>query len=178
VTTYRGIPIDAPTGVTSGPDRALWFTSNPGTEIGRITTAGVTSSFTGTGIHDEWGIVAGPDGALWFTNDNFNTGNFSIGRITAVPMVAVSPSAGPASASVPVSGEGYKSREQTDVSYRTGLSSPPTVAICSAAANPDGTFSCAGTIPAAGQAGADGAHEIKTEGAASLTVAKTTFALT
>ena len=46
--------------------------------IGRITTAGVISRYTGTGILDPEGITAGPDGALWFTN----WGNNSIGRIT------------------------------------------------------------------------------------------------
>ena len=36
--------------------------------IGRITTAGTVTNYTGTGIDDPDGIAAGPDGALWFTN--------------------------------------------------------------------------------------------------------------
>ena len=51
--------------------------------IGRITTAGVVTNYTGTGISDPYGITAGPDGALWFTND----GNNSIGRITTAGVV-------------------------------------------------------------------------------------------
>ena len=46
---------------------ALWFTDG-GTSIGRITTAGKVTTFTGTGIDEPSGIAVGPDGALWFTN--------------------------------------------------------------------------------------------------------------
>ena len=46
--------------------------------IGRITTSGVVTNYTGSGISSPEGITSGPDGALWFTND----GNGSIGRIT------------------------------------------------------------------------------------------------
>ena len=51
--------------------------------IGRITTAGVVTNYTGTGINGPLGITTGPDGALWFTN-NFNN---SIGRITTAGVV-------------------------------------------------------------------------------------------
>ena len=59
--------IDQPDGITAGPDGALWFTNDANNSIGRITTAGVVTNYTGTGI-DAHGITAGPDGALWFTN--------------------------------------------------------------------------------------------------------------
>jgi Bacterial Ig domain len=55
----------------------LWFT-NAGNSIGRITTGGVVTNYTGTGISIPEGITVGPDGATWFTN----SGNNSIGRIT------------------------------------------------------------------------------------------------
>ncbi len=55
----------------------MWFTNNGNDSIGRITTGGVVTNYTGTGITNPQGIAAGPDGALWFTN-----GNNSIGRIT------------------------------------------------------------------------------------------------
>ncbi len=45
--------------------------------IGRITTSGADTNYTGDGISFR-GHHAGPDGALWFTN----YGNGSIGRIT------------------------------------------------------------------------------------------------
>ncbi len=56
------------TAITAGPDGALWFTNAGNNSIGRITTAGVVTNYTGTGIIDPEGITAGPDGALWFTN--------------------------------------------------------------------------------------------------------------
>jgi hypothetical protein len=46
-------------------------------KIGRITTAGAITEFTGLG-NDPQGITVGPDGALWFTE----SGNSTIGRIT------------------------------------------------------------------------------------------------
>ena len=52
--------------------------------IGRITTAGVVTNYTGTGINDPYGITAGPDGALWFTNFDNN----SIGRISTAGVVS------------------------------------------------------------------------------------------
>ena len=56
----------------------MWFTNFGNNTIGRITTGGAVTNYTGTGISDVYGIAAGPDGALWFTNDT----NDSIGRIT------------------------------------------------------------------------------------------------
>jgi streptogramin lyase len=76
MTIYPGI--DSPYGITAGPDGALWFTNNHGNSIGRITTSGKVTTYTGTGIDGPEGITAGPDGALWFTNFSNN----SIGRIT------------------------------------------------------------------------------------------------
>ena len=50
VTLYPRTGIDQPASITTGPDGALWFT-NPGNEsIGRITTAGVISNYSGPGI--------------------------------------------------------------------------------------------------------------------------------
>jgi virginiamycin B lyase len=73
-----------PTAITAGPDGALWFTNTgngTGNSIGRITTSGTVTSYTGTGIDDPEGITAGPDAAMWFTNNGDGSGN-SIGRIT------------------------------------------------------------------------------------------------
>ena len=73
----------SPDGITAGPDRALWFTNTGSNTIGRITTAGKVTSYTGTGISRPREITTGPDGALWFTNN----GNNSIGRITTTGTV-------------------------------------------------------------------------------------------
>ncbi len=65
-------------GITTGPDGALWFTNFRGDSIGRMTTGGTLTTFTGTGISSPCAMTTGPDGALWFVN----AGNDSIGRIT------------------------------------------------------------------------------------------------
>jgi virginiamycin B lyase len=68
-----------PTGITAGPDGALWFTEMFGNKIGRITPAGTITEFPlPTPSSGPDSITAGPDGALWFTEF---TGN-KIGRIT------------------------------------------------------------------------------------------------
>jgi virginiamycin B lyase len=78
----RTAAIVVPTYITDGPDGALWFTdlgnSTDRGSIGRITTSGKVTIFSGGGINEPAGITVGPDGALWFTN---SAGN-SIGRIT------------------------------------------------------------------------------------------------
>ena len=42
----------------------MWFTNNYPSSIGRITTSGAVSKFTGNGIGNPTGITAGQDGAL------------------------------------------------------------------------------------------------------------------
>jgi virginiamycin B lyase len=78
VTWYAGI--SSPSGITAGPDGALWFTNGGNNSIGRITTTGQMMRFTGASVQSPTAITARPDGALWFTNTNFAPG--SIGRIT------------------------------------------------------------------------------------------------
>ena len=55
----------------------------PRTRLGRISTDGNVTNYTGAGIYLPEGIAAGPDGALWFTNYGSN----SIGRITTTGTV-------------------------------------------------------------------------------------------
>jgi hypothetical protein len=176
VTNYTGAGVNFPEEITAGPDGALWFATDGGS-IGRITTAGVVSNYTGAGISVPRGVTGGPDGALWFTNGSINGG--SIGRITTVPSVSVLPGSGATGTSVVVSGGGYSPGELVKATYKTGLARPNTsaVAICSTTANPNGTFSCTGSIPTA-TAGADGAHTIKAKGMTSHATAKTIFTLT
>ena len=71
-------PVSQPQMITAGPDGAMWFTNQGTNSIGRITTTGQITTFTGTGISRPDGITAGPDGNLWFTN----YGNNSITRMT------------------------------------------------------------------------------------------------
>jgi len=66
-----------PSGITAGPDGALWFTEFGSNAIGRITTSGSFSEFpTPTVLSRPFGVAVGPDGALWFTE------NDKIGRVT------------------------------------------------------------------------------------------------
>jgi streptogramin lyase len=60
------------TGILSGPDGSLWYTSGLGA-IGRITTAGVATLYAVAGSGPSGALVsgamaAGPAGAVWFTN--------------------------------------------------------------------------------------------------------------
>jgi virginiamycin B lyase len=83
VTLYGDATIDDPTQIVAGSDGALWFTNTGhwegtgasmflgGQSIGRITTSGVVSSFTGPDLADPSGLAAAPDGAMWFTGLHF-----------------------------------------------------------------------------------------------------------
>jgi virginiamycin B lyase len=68
-------------GLTAGPDGALWFTDFNGNKIGRITTAGVITEYPVP--FSPGSIATGPDGALWFTGYYANR----IGRITTAGAV-------------------------------------------------------------------------------------------
>ncbi|MGC9949715.1 MAG: hypothetical protein ABSF64_25385 [Bryobacteraceae bacterium] len=87
-----------PSGITAGPDGALWFAESFANQIGRITTAGsitefpLPSSFNGPGI-----ITTGPDGALWFGADpGVYSSTDAIGRITTAGAVTMYQLPGPA----------------------------------------------------------------------------------
>ena len=73
-----------PVGITAGPDGNLWFTEFNANQIGRISTAGVTTEFAvPTANSAPFGITAGPDGNLWFTEQSGN----QIGRISTAGVV-------------------------------------------------------------------------------------------
>jgi streptogramin lyase len=73
-------------GITAGPDGALWFTEPAANNIGRITTTGVVTAYPIPAVDSQphW-ITVGPDGALWFTESS-PSGN-SIGRITTAGVI-------------------------------------------------------------------------------------------
>ena len=81
--TFRASGIRFPLGITTGADGALWFTNYtmPGS-IGRITTAGVVTSYASPNISYSAEITSGPDGALWFVNEGSGNRDYWIGRIT------------------------------------------------------------------------------------------------
>jgi virginiamycin B lyase len=76
----------ATSGITVGPDHALWFTvtdfgfaglGTAPTAIGRITTAGRMTLFPLPSGSSPFGLVFGPEHAVWYTDPNSN----SIGRL-------------------------------------------------------------------------------------------------
>jgi virginiamycin B lyase len=95
VTIYTDPTIYDPSGITAGPDGALWFINQSPDpcgqfcgSVGRITTSGVVSNFTSTipnAIDNPTSLTAGPDGALWYANGF----GHSVGRITTKGTITV-----------------------------------------------------------------------------------------
>jgi virginiamycin B lyase len=85
-----------PTGITAGPDGALWFTEQGSGlgqgsgRIGRITTSGSVTEFPIPSPGSlPTGITTGPDGALWFTEQVAGIGRISTsGSVTEFPISA------------------------------------------------------------------------------------------
>jgi virginiamycin B lyase len=75
-----------PVDITSGPDGNLWYVSQSPEFVGRITPAGVVTTFTVglTPNSDLSSITVGPDENLWFT-EAADPGR--IGRITAAGVI-------------------------------------------------------------------------------------------
>jgi len=66
-----------PTGLTAGPDGAIWFTEQGANKIARISTVGKIREFPlPLNFSNPGGIALGSDGALWFTESG------RIGRMT------------------------------------------------------------------------------------------------
>jgi virginiamycin B lyase len=57
-----------PTGITAGPNGALWFTEQIGNQIASITTSGAITQYpVPTSASYPLRITPSPDGSLWFT---------------------------------------------------------------------------------------------------------------
>src|ERR1035441_9673226 len=79
ITEYAMPTGNAPWGITTGSDGALWFTEYYDNKIGRISTVGAITEYAiPTPNNQPNSITSGPDGALWFTEFFGN----KIGRIT------------------------------------------------------------------------------------------------
>jgi virginiamycin B lyase len=88
VFTQYAVPHSFPWGITSGPDKALWFVSFSPPGVGRVTTSGQLKVFPfKSNVQGPLGITAGPDGALWFTAAS------GIGRITTTGQLTTFPNA-------------------------------------------------------------------------------------
>ena len=74
-----GAPGIAPSSITPGPDGNVWFTDATNNTVGRVSVAGVVTTFLLPTSHSTpFDIVAGPDGNLWFTEYDGN----KLGRVT------------------------------------------------------------------------------------------------
>ena len=74
-----------PSGITVGPDGALWFTAYPASGdsyVGRITATGAVTEYAATGFDLGSTIVTGSDGNLWMFGTQYASGDNAIGRIT------------------------------------------------------------------------------------------------
>ena len=75
-----------PTGITEGPDGAMWITAFLSDKVLRMTTDGqVTNTFPASGdaLNQPNFITVGPDGNLWLTeDDDQGTGGNAIVRLT------------------------------------------------------------------------------------------------
>jgi virginiamycin B lyase len=69
-----------PTGITRGPDGALWYPEFGSDSIGRVTIAGVTSSFPVTKGAGPRYIAPGPANTLWFTEQMSS----KVGRVSGI----------------------------------------------------------------------------------------------
>lgn len=80
VTKYQDrIHVQSPADITPGSDGSVWFTNAGSNSIGRITTAGVATKYSGAGV-GLGAITLGSDGALWFPSSH--EGLPAIGRVT------------------------------------------------------------------------------------------------
>jgi YVTN family beta-propeller protein len=68
--------------------------------------------------------------------------------------VNASPTSGRLGKPITVYGQGFNPGETVKITYKTGLVSPKSVAICTATAGSDTSYTCSGAIPATARAGA------------------------
>ena len=150
-----------------GPGTTAAFAGVPATVTGgSSTTLTVTTPAHAAGTVSV--TVTNPDGQSAVKANAFTY---------ATLFVTIVPGSGPAGTAVQLAGAGDKAGETVTVKYATGLTRPASVALCSATARPDGTWSCAAKIPATSQ-GALGPHKITATGKTSKAKATTTFTLT
>ena len=90
----NGFVREEPFGITAGADGNLWFTNVFSGKYGRITPAGVATSFGARTSVQPYGITAGPDGNLWATERQGQ----QIARITPSGTITRFPASGTLSA--------------------------------------------------------------------------------
>jgi streptogramin lyase len=83
ITEYHPAGFPAITDLAAGPDGNIWFTDRAASKIGKITPAGVTTTYSASlaCCPQPMGIAAGADGNLWFT-EVWGNGFSGIGKIS------------------------------------------------------------------------------------------------
>ena len=94
----------------------------------------------------------------------WNGSAWNIEKAAPVEPVLVDPSSGLPHEAVAISGFGFPPSSMVTVTYRTRVSSPARVILCTAVAQSDGSFSCSAAIPSKKTAGPDGEHTVTAKG--------------
>ena len=84
------------TDISAGPDGNLWFTDPDADTIGRMTPAGIVSTFRDPSINLPNRIAPGPDGNMWFTAGNSLIGSMVTGLPGPPRDVVAKPASGAA----------------------------------------------------------------------------------
>jgi virginiamycin B lyase len=93
------VPGSFPLSVVEGPDGALWFVQRNSNTVGRMTTAGVVTTYPIPTLDSGPNQIAlGPDGNLWFTEGGGN----NIGTITPAGVITEYPLPGLGSGPSPI----------------------------------------------------------------------------
>jgi IPT/TIG domain len=153
--TVSGANFIGTTAVMAGDTSTAW-------QVIDNTTMSVYIPASDSGIGDSISIsVTSPGG----TSPNTPAGTFTY---TAPASVALTPRKGLPGTRVKARGANFITGEKVTVTYLTGLSSPKPaeVTICTATTKASGAFVCKGKIPAKGNAGRKGSHEIDATGSA------------
>ena len=136
-------PVDGSilSGITAGPDGALWFTESYGNKIGRITTSGAITEYpVPTAGSGPYGITAGPDGALWFADEGANR----IGEVLFLTAtLTVSPASGGYKTNLSFTGSGFAPNETVQI-YVRGVGS---AVLASGTADSSGSVSASAQAP-------------------------------
>lgn len=134
------------TGITAGPDGAMWFTGRSSGSIGRIDASGTVTAYATGLVPVE--LTTGPDRAIWFTTNGGTIGRLdpATGAVASYPtpngrngspvMGASSPD--PTATSGSPSPARARSAASTPSRTRSPSTPPPSPTPCPAASPPPG----------------------------------------
>ena len=106
------------------------------------------------------------------------SGNNQIFDFEPSGVLSITPATQSKGGPVSAQGPGFDPGETVSVKYKTGLSAPKAVFLCSALAQSNGTLTCSGNLPSGAQAGAKGAHTVVAKGLTSGVKLKGTVTVT